>query len=520
MRSKTGAPVAVVLVLAAAMAGELFAGAQPERSATGGPIKITWAGLPLKTKGGVVYPLVEEAITQELDKALGIKLEPVKVDPEAREQISLLFAAGEIPDHVLSNKNNMIQWNDEGLFRQIPDDMVKKYAPTYYKDYLTGIVGSYAKQLPSYDSKTGNWIGLPNGIKELEALMVVRTDWLEKVGAKMPTTAAEFENVARLFTEADPDGNGKKDTYGLGTGTGYWTTGLNFLLASFGYEHPNVPVMGKDGKITFQNLTEGYKDFLKFVAGLYAKGYLYPDVTLPDRVSIGSLFSDGIIGTVVDTWTWVLPKYRQGSWFDLAFEKNPKATFQYAPPLTAPGYTPTWEERAAVWRYHCVGKDVSDEKLIKILQVIDLQLKEKYYHNLIWSGIEGTHFQFDAQGMRQFIGDYTSAEKQGELGSKFYLTNIKYGWMLGASFGKAAETQADLQISWKSVKPVLGFEWVLDSQMKVGADVNRVFEEYTWKALTGKANFAGDWDTYVKAWLGGGGREMIDEANRKYQAMK
>ncbi len=516
MRLRTGLAVVLALCVAAAV----FAASQAEKATAAGPVKITWAGLPLLTKGGAIYPKVEEAITQELNKALGIELVPVKADPEKRQEMSLLFAAGEIPDHVMANTNNMIAWYDEGLFRQIPDAMVQKHAPTYYKDYLTGIIGGYAKELPSYDPKTGNWKSLPNGIKELEALMVVRTDWLEKVGAKMPTTTAEYEQVARLFTEADPDGNGKKDTYGLGTGTGYWETGLNFLMASFGYEHASVPVMGSDGKVTFRNLTEGYKDFLKYMAGLYTKGYMYPDVTLPDRISIGSLFADGKIGTVQDTWTWVLPKYRQGSWFDMTFEKNPKAKFDYVPPLTAPGYTPTWEERAAVWRYHCIGKDVSDAKLAKILEMIDIQLREKFYHNLIWSGVEGKHFKFDEQGMRQFIGEYTSVERQGELGSKFYLTNIKYGWMLGASFGKAAETQAALQKNWKSVQPVLGFGAVLDTQKKVGADVNRVFSEYTWKAITGKANFTSDWDAYVKAWLAGGGQQMIDEANKIYQARK
>jgi putative aldouronate transport system substrate-binding protein len=517
MGFKKGFAALTALLLAAVVVSGAFAKGQGEKAA--GPMRITWAGLALQTKGGQIYPKVEESITQELNKALGIELVPVKSDTLNNQQMTLLFASGEFPDQVLASRDNMIKWTDQGLFRKVPDAMIKAQAPTYYADYLNGIIGAYSKQLPSWDAKTSSWIGLANGIKELEAVMVVRTDWLRKVGAKMPTTTAEYEQVVKLFTENDPDGNGKKDTYGLGTGTGYWTINLNFLLASFGYETPNAPVLGKDGKVTFQNITEGYKDFLKYISGLYGKGYMYPDITLPDRVSVGTLFTDGIIGTIADTWTWVLPKYRQGSWFDMTFEKNPKAEFEYVPQLAAPGYTPTWEERAAIWMYHCIGKDVKDAKLAKILQVIDIQLKDKYYHNLVWSGIEGKNFKFDAQGMRQFIGDYVNVEKQGELGSKYYLTNIKYGWMLGASFGKAAETQAALESSWKSVQPVLGFEWVLDSQKKVGADVGRVFEEYTWKAITGKANFTSDWDAYVKNWLSGGGQQMIDEANKKYNAL-
>src|SRR5205085_1615698 len=42
--------------------------------------------------------------------------------------------------------------------------------------------------------------------------LVVRQDWLDKLGLKAPTTLDEFYDVAKAFTEKDPDGNGKNDT--------------------------------------------------------------------------------------------------------------------------------------------------------------------------------------------------------------------------------------------------------------------------------------------------------------------
>ena len=45
--------------------------------------------------------------------------------------------------------------------------------------------------------------------------MFIRQDWLDNLGLKMPTTIEELKEVARAFTEDDPDGNGQNDTYGL-----------------------------------------------------------------------------------------------------------------------------------------------------------------------------------------------------------------------------------------------------------------------------------------------------------------
>ena len=46
-------------------------------------------------------------------------------------------------------------------------------------------------------------------------VLLVRSDWLKKVGMRPPRTWADLEKVAEAFTTQDPDGNGKNDTYGL-----------------------------------------------------------------------------------------------------------------------------------------------------------------------------------------------------------------------------------------------------------------------------------------------------------------
>ena len=72
----------------------------------------------------------------------------------------------------------------------------------------------------------------PGSLQKNEGL-VIRKDWLDKLGLTMPTTLDELYDVCYAFTFKDPDGNGKNDTYGYGAFSvvGTWNmTEKNFGL--------------------------------------------------------------------------------------------------------------------------------------------------------------------------------------------------------------------------------------------------------------------------------------------------
>ncbi|MCY4482996.1 MAG: extracellular solute-binding protein [Spirochaetaceae bacterium] len=510
-------------VLVAATPGVFAASEAETATADDGPVVINWVGLRLKTPGGALYPQPDSPIIQEFNKALNIDLRVVKSDAFSAEEMNLLFAAGEIPDHMLANQTNMLRYQDEGLLRAVPLDMVKEHAPTYWRDYANGEADGVWFDFPSWNKDTETLWAVPNGGSEIKHQVVVRGDWLEALGASVPTTVEEFAEVARQFTYDDPDGNGQKDTWGMATSAtsaGNWTNNLRTFVAAFGFEHIERPYLDPaTGEITFFEVTDGWRDFLRWMNGMWEAGVIHPDVTLPDKLAVGSLFQDGKVGFAGDTWTYVLPKYRPGTWFPNLFEKDPGATVEYVGQLTAAGYEPTWELRAPLWTYHVIGKDTSDLALEKILGVIDLQLADPFFHNLIWSGIEGEHFEFDEDGMRQFLPAAQSMEAQGDLGVKYFLTNIRYGWMFTASFGSDALAMAERQKGYNIINPALGHGWVLETQNEYRADMSRIREEYMWKAITGDANTDGDWDTYVKQWMRAGGEEVLAEARAKHADM-
>jgi multiple sugar transport system substrate-binding protein len=67
-------------------------------------------------------------------------------------------------------------------------------------------------------------------------VLLVRKDWLDKLGLQPPKTWDDVESVAKAFTTGDPDGDGKNDTYGLAvpgtTARGY----TSWYASSFLYE--------------------------------------------------------------------------------------------------------------------------------------------------------------------------------------------------------------------------------------------------------------------------------------------
>nr|WP_296073176.1 sugar ABC transporter substrate-binding protein [uncultured Actinoplanes sp.] len=83
--------------------------------------------------------------------------------------------------------------------------------------------------------------------------LFIRKDWREKVGKQQPRTWAELDDLAKAFTTADPDGNGKADTYGYvipgSTKRGYtswyfssllWSAGGDFLTGQTGAFTPAI----------------------------------------------------------------------------------------------------------------------------------------------------------------------------------------------------------------------------------------------------------------------------------------
>src|SRR5690625_5275329 len=81
--------------------------------------------------------------------------------------------------------------------------------------------------------------------------IVYRKDWADQLGLEAPTTTDEVFEMARAFTEDDPNQSGKDDTVGIADGDGlYW--GAFKLIASW-FGTPNNWGEQEDRKSTRLN---------------------------------------------------------------------------------------------------------------------------------------------------------------------------------------------------------------------------------------------------------------------------
>ena len=99
----------------------------------------------------------------------------------------------------------------------------------------------YTPESRAYTTMNGKSyaLGTPGSFEKKEG-MIIRGDWLEKLGLKMPVTTDDWLTVMRAFTNNDPDGNGRQDTWGVGgfIETNPQTLGLghkfDYFFAAFG----------------------------------------------------------------------------------------------------------------------------------------------------------------------------------------------------------------------------------------------------------------------------------------------
>ena len=270
-------------------------------------------------------------------------------------------------------------------------------------------------------------------------------------------------------------------------------------------------------------VSDEYRQFVKYVQGLNSKGYIYPDLTLPNKDRVTELVTNGIVGFFTDGFTWFMPMYRPSAYLARMFEQNRNAKVEYvAPFIKADGKQSTLLEATPIWAYTCIGKNTTDAQLIKILQIFEAQHADNVFHNFIWRGTEGTHFTINQDGMAVYTKDYETLDSQQRAGLKTFFVNVRTPTQMVYSYGKEAGVQIDFMNKYYA--PNEKFKifpgTINDASREYGADVNKVADEFFIKALNGSINVDNEWNSYVDTMNRSGLTRIMDEYNKIYSAKK
>jgi len=270
--------------------------------------------------------LAETAFGKGLMKATGATLAfTVAPANQADQSFSLMLASGELTDMIeyswLTAPGGPDKYIRDGYIVKLNDAM-KKWAPN-----LT----AYLKAHPDVDKmvKTdeGSYYGFPflRGGDYLQVFQgpIVRKDWLDELGLKVPETIEDWTAVLRAFR----DKKGAKAPFAMSPYTNWGPTFGYYASPAF------VGAFGalKDwyvegGKVKYGPYEPQYKAFLQLFSDWYKEGLLDSNIALSDQKARDALFATGMAGaTVANTAGGI------GYLNTMMKTKDPKALFVAAP---------------------------------------------------------------------------------------------------------------------------------------------------------------------------------------------
>lgn len=154
--------------------------------------------------------------------------------------------------------------------------------------------------------------------------LMIRQDWLDKLGLKIPTTTDELISVLKAFKEKDPGGNGDKNIPFTINGGGPI---VENLAGAFGLVNGWNDV---SGKLVPRALDAGFKDYLAFMTDLFKQGLLDKEFAVNKDATMKEKFTSGKVGVVPINWADV------PTLTDALVKNQPNAKMVYIPTLKGP----------------------------------------------------------------------------------------------------------------------------------------------------------------------------------------
>lgn len=161
-------------------------------------------------------------------------------------------------------------------------------------------------------------------LSNVASSLMIREDWLDKLGLKMPTTTDELVAVLKAFKEQDPGGNKEKNIPFAIQGTG--NVEVN-LAGAFGLTNTWNDV---DGKLVPRAYDPGYKDYIVFMNDLFKQGLLDKEFAVNKDATLSEKFTSGKVGVMPVDWSSV------PSLADALAKNVPGAKMAYIPALKGP----------------------------------------------------------------------------------------------------------------------------------------------------------------------------------------
>lgn len=234
----------------------------------------------------------DNALKKWLEETTGYELEIIEYSggTDIATQISTTIAARQdLPDilwGVNINSATISTYGKEGYFVDLKDHFYDKEGPgkifwERMEECLTPDQQEYVLRKTT-DPDTQGMYGVPtietSLVDDLDFMVWINTEWLDKLQLQVPTNTDELYNVLVAFRDGDPNGNGQKDEIPLfgSQNTSSPAQVINWIANMYIYFNDGHlwQDYNGDGQIESVYTQDAYREALKFVNKLYKEKLL------------------------------------------------------------------------------------------------------------------------------------------------------------------------------------------------------------------------------------------------------
>ncbi len=471
----------------------------------------------------------DSPVVQEMQRYLGEKMsakygkeyEKVNVDLQwvastaYNEKVTAAMGAGEYPHMMLVQTRNssVIQNSKAGTFWDLTDIFTKTDAKYVTEENPEGYVYPYLAKANKTTNRNISVDGKIYGIYRSRVIgrqgVTIRKDWLDNLGLAMPTTIDEFENVLKQFTENDPDGNGKKDTYGMII-TVYLDGPLGNLAVwmgapnNWGYDEA-----AKTWKPWF--MSQGYFDALTKLREWYAAGYINSNMATLDSNSWDDDFLNGFGGVQIDVADRAKKNARN------IVDKNPDAEVGVFGYLKKDASSParTWPTTGHGGYYVFPKSTVkTEEDLDFILSVLD-ECNSEYVLNLCNYGILDRNYTLDAEGRAVKKTDAELVKEYADLPQfSMEVSPMKLKQSYVSAVDKTVEEVYVDNEQYAVANPMEPY--TSEAYSTSGTQLDTIIQEAEVNYITGKIDEAG-YKEAIEQWLLMDGEAVCEDYKTAYE---
>ncbi|MDQ0089507.1 multiple sugar transport system substrate-binding protein/putative aldouronate transport system substrate-binding protein [Paenibacillus anaericanus] len=455
----------------------------------------------------------DSVIYQKLQEKLDIRIKPITASwNDWEEKLNVMIASGEMPDVFMSygidRPVQYRQWIKEGMLLPISD--YSDQYPNIQKslvnfEILAKTTGDKHYALPVYN-EAGNGKDAVSGHN-----ILIRKDWLDKLKLQMPTTIDEFYAVAKAFTENDPDGNNKNDTYGYTSSSGgvWWQYPIfnAFDTSTDRWEK-------KEGQWLPEVISDETQDAVTFLNQMYKEKILDPEFMLNTDDKKIEKFVTGKVGMIIHNANATLYNDIYNKFKQAKPDVDPKSVFTWVGTLKGKNGNQRMDGFNNFWCETSINSSISAEKQKKALELLDYLLSDEG-QDLMLNGVEGVHYKKEGDAIVPLITEEEKTKEKAfslkalvSWNTDYLPDNMPNKEDIVALTKSTGDYAVPNPLAYLNISPD-----ALDSS--ISSQLNDLVNEQIITLIVNSKEVPVDFAKFKETWLSKGGTKLIEETNKQ-----